>query len=362
MQAEVTISFLKVSVYWNRRRPVRSDRDDMADVMLKRTSRQMTASGFAGLFGLFAGICAVFAGCVGLSDWRDEIIQARWPVVSAVVERANVTASVRALKDGGRKTWELSTRVSFEANGEARSATLFSRTAYSEEDAEKLHSWAAHHRRGSHIDIRYDPSQPNRAVFSSPEPGFASDRTRSDLILFAFAAIASAGLLVLAKGLRAREARAAPAADDGQRGSLAFGSLFAATGLMLTSFALYGAVHADPFTADSLMAVPTGLMFVFAGILIGLPSQYAKWRSLLATLVVTCFALTFDWAAFGPGEHHFTGSIGGIGFIPGEMMGRTLFGIFAVILDVCAIAMWIGKFRQMFTLEDSAANQADSAV
>lgn len=334
----------------------------MADFVLKRTTRQMTAAGLAGLFGLFAGLCAIFAGCVALSDWRDETAQLHWPVASAVVERADVMTSVRAAKDGGGKKWSLSTRLSFNANGEAQTATLYSLTAYSESEAAKLHAWAAQHRKASHIDIRYDPAQPNRAVFASPEPGFASERTRSDLILFAIAAIASAGLLALSKYLRAREASGPRAADDPQRGMLAFGSLFTATGLMLTGFALYRAAHADPLTADSLMAVPAGLMFFFAGILIALPPQYAKWRGLLIALVITCFALTFDWVAFVPGERHFTGSIGGFGFIPGEMMGRVVFGFFAVVLDICAVAAWIGPFRRMFWPTASTASPGDSTA
>ena len=334
----------------------------MANLAALRNTRQMKASGIAGVFGLFAGLCAIFAACATIVDWHDETNQAHWPVVSAVVERSDVMASRRAPKDGGGTVWKLSTRLSFEVGGEARMATLSSLTAYSESEAAKLHAWATHHRKGSHIDIRYDPSQPNRAVFASPEPGFASERTRSDLILFAIAAMASAGLLSLAKYSRAREALAAPTADDGQRGSLVFGSIFAATGLMVMASALYRAIYADPFTADSLIAVLAGLMFVFAGILIGLPQRYAKWRNLLAALVLTCFALTLDWVAFGPGERRFTGSIGGIGFIPGEMMGRVLFGVFAVVLDICAIAMWIGQCRQMFRQGGSTTGPADSTV
>ena len=62
-------------------------------------------------------------------------------------------------------------------------------------------------------------------------------------------------------------------------------------------------------------------MFVFAGILMALPPQYRKWQNLLATLVITCFALTFDWVAFGPGERRFSGSIMGFGFIPASLSG-----------------------------------------
>jgi hypothetical protein len=61
----------------------------------------MRPSAFATLLGLFAGLCAIFAACVTLSDWYGEAAQARWPVVSAVVERADVVASARAPKDGG---------------------------------------------------------------------------------------------------------------------------------------------------------------------------------------------------------------------------------------------------------------------
>ena len=96
------------------------------------------------------------------------------------------------------------------------------------------------------------------------------------------------------------------------------------------------------------MGVTAGLIFVFGGILLGLPRGYDKWRTWLATLVISCFALTFDWVAFGPGERRFTGSIGGIWFIPGEMMGRAFFGLFALVLDVCAVAMWVRQCRQMF--------------
>jgi Protein of unknown function (DUF3592) len=333
----------------------------MADLILTRTTQQTKASGVAGLLGLFAGLCGLFAGCVTLSDWHEENTQARWPLVSAMVERMDVVAVTRGRKDSGRTEWKLRAQVRYEVNGEALTAALSSRTAYSEEDAARLQSWAAQHRKGSHIEIRYDPSQHNSATIASDEVSPVASRTRTDLILFAIAAIASAGLLSLSKYLRAREASAAPAADDPQRGMLAFGSLFTATGLMLTGFALYRAAHADPLTADSLMAVPAGLIFFFAGILIALPPRYAKWRGRLIALVITCFALTFDWVAFVPGERHFTGSIGGIGFITGEMMGRIFFGFFAVALDICAVAAWIGPFRQ-FWQTASTASPGDSTA
>ena len=135
----------------------------MAAVILKSTTRQMKGSALAGLFSLFAGLCAVFAAIGTLIDWRDEIAQARWPVASAVVERADVVISRRPQKDGGGRLWRLSVRLSFEAGGETSATTLYSRPVYSESEAAALHSWAARHHNGTHIDLRYDPSQPRNA-------------------------------------------------------------------------------------------------------------------------------------------------------------------------------------------------------
>jgi hypothetical protein len=327
----------------------------MADLNPVRNPRQMLASGLAGLFGLFAGLCAIFAACATLYDWHQETAQARWPVVSAIVDRADVVASRHSRSDGSATMRNLRIRIHYEQNGQTTTATLGSRTVMSDDDYRLLQAWTAQHRRGSQVEVRYDPSQPDRALLVSDEISPFSGRIHNDLVLLTIFAAACAGLLALAKFLRARELRAAPVADDPQRAGLAFAALPAAIGLLMTGLAIRGAVQSEPFRTDDLMGVPIGLMFLLAGILIGLPPQYAKWRSLLATLLITCFAITFDWVAFGPGERHFTGSAMGIGFIPGEMMGRIAFGLFAVILDVCAIGMWIAQLRRGFRPDASAA-------
>jgi Protein of unknown function (DUF3592) len=315
----------------------------MAGSTVARTTQQMTMAGFVGLFGLFAGLCVIFAVGVTLTDWHEQASLARWPLVSAVVERADVIAAERDDRSG--PLWNLRAHVRYAVNGVPRTATLTSRTAYSEINAEQLQAWMEQYSTGRHVDIRYDPSHETRAVFAAPELSSGAGRIRTDLIFVAVTFVACITLLALARGLRAREARAAPRADGSQRGQPLLGVVVAAMGLMVAGSGIYGAIHAEPFNADSLMAVPAGLMFVFAGVLLGLP-PVSKWRNLLATLLVTCFALTFDWVAFGPGEREFEGSIGGFAFIPGEWVGRALFGAFAVVLDVIAIGMWTGRWRQ----------------
>jgi Protein of unknown function (DUF3592) len=327
----------------------------MVDLTPAPTARQLEASGVAGFLGLFAGLCTIFAACATLSDWHDEASQQRWPLVAAVVDRADLVASARPPKAGGGTEWKLTYRVHYEAGGETLTAKLTSRSAFSQTEAVALQSWAARYRKGSHIAVRIDPSQPNRAAFVSAEISSAAGRMHTDFMLLGFAAIAAAGLMMLAKYLRAREAFAGPAADAGSvsRGGPAMGLLFAAMGLWISGFAIYSGIHAaDAVQANAYMGLPAGLMFVFAGALLALPPE-SKWRSLLATLVITCFAVTFDWIAFGPGERKFTGSIMGVGFMSGESMGRIAFGFFAILLDIFAVGMWVGECRRALGLSAS---------
>jgi Protein of unknown function (DUF3592) len=324
----------------------------MANSSVTQTTQKMRASGFAALFGLFAGLCTIFATCATLADWYNETRQARWPVVSAVVDRGDLVESGRAQKNGGGTGWNLRYRVHYEVNWGVRTATLYSNTIFSDEDFQKLKSWAALHRKGSQIDVRYDPSREDRAVFASAEVTDAVSRLHNDLVLITMFATLSAGLLALARFLRAREIKAPPAtsSDSTSQGGLGMGLLFAGLGLLVAGGSAYRAVHAEPYMVDNFMGVPAGLMFVFAGILLALPLQYKNWRNLLATLLITCFAVTFDWVAFGPGERHFSGSFNGFGFVPSELFGRVGFGFFAIILDICAIWMWIDLCRRAFGL------------
>src|ERR1700751_1464359 len=156
----------------------------MASLATSRTTAHIRPSGLAGLFGLFAGLCAIFAACATVVDWHHEFTQTKWPIVSAIVERADVLVLRRAPNDGGGMSWKLNARVRYEASGKSRTAVLTSRTVYSEQEAAQLHAWAGQHRSGSQIEIRHDPHQPGRGVFASAEGAFTSERIRNHLILF----------------------------------------------------------------------------------------------------------------------------------------------------------------------------------
>jgi Protein of unknown function (DUF3592) len=177
-----------------------------ADLITPRATRRIPASAFAGLLGLFAACWAVFAAIMTISDWSYKAPEARWPQLSAVVDRAEVIVSASGGKDDDRTATTLRYHVRYQADGKDQSATLTSRSAFSEAEAARLQSWAIQHRKGTSIDIRYDPSQDGHAVFASPEVSDAVGRVGSDVWLLIVSALASAGLLALGRYLRSREA------------------------------------------------------------------------------------------------------------------------------------------------------------
>jgi hypothetical protein len=315
-----------------------------------------TVSGMFGFFGLVMGLCAIFVLIAAAVDWRDETAQAHWPLVSAVIEHGEVTATRRAQSNGGGITWKLDYRLRFDLNGQEQIAAITLPSATSESQGAELRSWAARHRRGDHIDVRYDPSRPSRAVFASADVPNAGPRTHSDLVLVIIFAMACVGLLALAKHLALEESRevAVNNTDNPSRGGrIALGFISAAIGLVVIGTAVSTAIHAtDPFTSERLVAVPAGLIFVLGGALVALPAGGTRWQSVLSALLVTCFAVTFDWVAFGPGERKFGGGISlganvGAGFPVGELIGRAVFGVAAIVLDIFAAIAWIIHCRRL---------------
>jgi peptidoglycan/LPS O-acetylase OafA/YrhL len=168
-------------------------------------------------------------------------------------------------------------------------------------------------------------------------------------------ALACVGLLALAKHLALEESReAVNNTDDPSRGGrIALGFISAAIGLVVIGTAVSAAIHAtDPFTSERIIAIPAGLIFVLGGALVALPPGSRRWQSVLSALLVTCFAVTFDWVAFGPGERKFGGGVSlglhvGAGFPVGEFIGRAVFGVVAIVLDIFAIIVWISHCRRL---------------
>ena|SRR5258706_11866766 len=122
------------------------------------------------------------------------------------------------------------------------------------------------------------------------------------------------------------------------------GVVLLAAGSALATLGIFRA--ADPAEPLAFLAIPAGLVFVFGGALVLLP---AKLQLPFAALMVTSLAVLFDWVAFGPGERQFTSSLGVGGgrvtWTGGELAGRAFFGVFALLMDIAAIGLWLRLVR-----------------
>ena len=298
------------------------------------TQRHTTFAGAVGLFGLFAGLCAIFALVVTLFEWRVEHAQAQWPLASARIEHAELTT-----------TGALRFRVSHDAGV----ATLSSHSTNDARELAAMRVWLEQHRRGGHIDVRYDPAQPKHAVFASPDVPNAGPRTPTNALFSAVAAIACIVLLALARFLGAREPADAATRPLSPQAKVYVGAACAAMGLLTLALGTHAALNVPHATGDDFMYAPAALVFVFAGVLLALPPERAALTRLFGALLITCFAVTFDWVAFGPGERHFAGglSLGGVGIgaRPGELFGRAMFGVGAVMFDIVAVVLWVRLLR-----------------
>jgi hypothetical protein len=127
-------------------------------------------------------------------------------------------------------------------------------------------------------------------------------------------------------------------------GMLALGLVVAARGVQVLL------TDSHKLASEGLAVIPLGMVLAFGGVLLAVPPKFARLRAVAAALLVTAFALTADWIAFGPGEREFragasSGAVAVSGRV-GEMLGRSVFGVAAVLMDVLAVLMWVHGFRR----------------
>ena len=106
-----------------------------------------------------------------------------------------------------------------------------------------------------------------------------------------------------------------------------------------------------------------GLAFALGGIatLIGgirandkgeVPQDAPQWlgviQYLIGVAIFASFGAMASWIAFGPGPRNFTGSFMGLSSQVGAGIGRTAFGVGAVIVWLCTIAVAISGARKLF--------------
>jgi hypothetical protein len=97
-----------------------------------------------------------------------------------------------------------------------------------------------------------------------------------------------------------------------------------------------------------------------------LPADAPRWMGLVQYLIgltiFICFGMIASWVAFGPGERHFSGTIMFGDAATNAAIGRTAFGVGAVIIWLCTAAVIAFGFRKFFdrgnSKEAGAAGQS----
>jgi len=123
---------------------------------------------------------------------------------------------------------------------------------------------------------------------------------------------------------------------------IALGLAFVVVGAAL---AVYGVLRSDAAVNPiGWIVVLCGIFFACAGLLVAFPAMNETLRTALYAAVFSALGLTATWIGLGPGERHFSGSVGVGNFGmsgPGSVtVGRIFFGALGMFADLVAIAVW----------------------
>ncbi len=109
-----------------------------------------------------------------------------------------------------------------------------------------------------------------------------------------------------------------------------------------------------PAVSDGVPGVAAGIGFVMGGAWVLAPKSAEQLRALLKALAVTSFAVILHWIAFVPGARDFTmGLTPGRtpqpvpSVDPGEGLGRLIFAVGSIAVDVVTLKLWFGGFQRL---------------
>jgi hypothetical protein len=151
------------------------------------------------------------------------------------------------------------------------------------------------------------------------------------------------------------------------KGNLPFAALAAAFGVfyILLGARLLPVSEAAAHDNDPhWLVLCVGLAFLLAGVAIAiqtfgkanaageLPAAAPCWmhaaQHLAAFTIAACLAAIGSWVAFGPGEREFSGGLPFLGPAVNSMIGRTAFGLGAVLTWLCLAAIAVSGLRKHF--------------
>jgi hypothetical protein len=155
-----------------------------------------------GFFGLFFGLCTIFALVVTVGQGWIEHSQQSWPEATATITDCDVVPYYRY--DRNRSGILLiECKIRYLAGDNSVETKLRSASSTSQSQILLMNQWVNDHEPGSSIAIRYNPRFPQKAVLTVTDMPLSGPHTPNNLKLLLFAAISCIFLLAVARFMRA---------------------------------------------------------------------------------------------------------------------------------------------------------------
>ncbi len=166
----------------------------------------LTAQGVIGFLAIFAGLCAVFALIVSVTDGWREHVQQTWPEATATVERCSVDPYISLRSASHTPVWYIRCRIGYRADADQIESSIQSRSTTSGwgGDIGGMRQWVTRHPSGSPIVVHYDPADPKTAVLTATDMPYAGPRTPHNIRLLLISSVAYVGLFMIARRLRSK--------------------------------------------------------------------------------------------------------------------------------------------------------------
>jgi hypothetical protein len=151
------------------------------------------------------------------------------------------------------------------------------------------------------------------------------------------------------------------------KGNLLFAALMAAIGVFYILLGLRLLPVSDSAAHENdphWLVLCAGIAFLLAGVAVAiqafghanargeLPAAAPRWmrtgQHLTAFTITVCLGAIGTWVAFGPGEREFSGGIPFLGPAVNSMIGRSAFGVGAVLIWLCLAAIAVSGLRKYF--------------
>jgi hypothetical protein len=128
---------------------------------------------YVGFFVLFSSLGTF--GSAGFLTYRANVAQTQWPEAAAQIEDCMLGEYGSAAKASGEMSYALHCGVTYQLAGRSYKNSISTKFTHSLQDRSEIKHWIALNRPGSTLNIRVDPSYPDRLIVQSPLPGTRGD-------------------------------------------------------------------------------------------------------------------------------------------------------------------------------------------